>query len=426
VNRGASRKHILSIERTAVEEHWEIALENLRRAIDFVKANLRITHAKILPYNACLVPLAFYFFASQSKAHDDTKRRELEEWFWRASVSTRYDQAAETKLADDIEKMGSLASGRDAMFDYVTPALSTERIAAQKLNLGSAFCKTILCALNYRGPKEFKDSTPVVLTSFSKFNSAELHHIFPKEFLRRHDNENYPERDSIANIALARASANKGYSSKAPSQYLTESKNSNLSDVLRTHFVDDLSESGLLDDDFETFLEYRAAQLLQELRKLTGEMTEVEADLSDNALRAVEKFESRLRGLIDQTLRRNNDDYWRTTGTDDLRDGVERRITQWLKENPNRKRSDVREIDFCQTFDYLKVIKSHWQSFEKVFLSRTDLEQYLKVIGNFRNALAHNREVDPATRQLALGALAWFDNAFAAGSSAAGPISSQG
>ena len=65
-------------------------------------------------------------------------------------------------------------------------------------------------------------------------------------------------------------------------------------------------------------------------------------------------------------------------------------------------------------FEYFKVIKSNWSIFEQVFRSKSDLEQYFKVIAEFRNALAHNRDVDAVTRQLAIGALAWFDKAFTA------------
>ena len=57
VQRGIRRKDILDIERSAVEANWDVTLENVRKAIDFLKGNVKVTHAKILPYNACIVPL---------------------------------------------------------------------------------------------------------------------------------------------------------------------------------------------------------------------------------------------------------------------------------------------------------------------------------------------------------------------------------
>lgn len=417
VQRGIRRKDILDIERSAVEANWDVTLENVRKAIDFLKGNVKVTHAKILPYNACIVPLAFYFSVVDPKSHDNLRRKELERWFWRASVSNRYDQALESKVADDIADMANLAEGKPALFDYIAPAISAERIASQRLNLGSAFCKTLLCVLNQRGPREFKDSAPVRLTSFSKFNSAELHHVFPKAYLKRHDKDNYPERDSMANIALARASANKEYSSKAPSKYLAKCSNDILDTVLKSHLINDANESGVLEDDFPTFVEYRSEQLLQEIRRLTGEMTEIEADMAESELGAVERFELRLRDLIDARLREANPDFWEKTASPEFRSRVEDRISAWIKTAPGRSRAGVREVDFLQMFEYFKVIKSNWSVFEEIFRSRSDLEQHFKVISEFRNALAHNREVDAVTRQLAIGALAWFDKAFTAANS---------
>ena len=414
VNRGIRRKEILGTDREVVEENWEATLENIKQAIDFLKNNVKVTHAKILPFNALLVPLAFYFSVVSPKEHSNDRRKQLETWFWRASVSNRYEAALESKIADDISEMAKFAVGDIPEFDYVAPVLTKDRIAAQKLYLGSAFCKTLLCVLNHSGPREFKDSTPVGLSSFSKFNSMELHHIFPKAYLKHSDNDNYPERDSIANIALARASANKEYSSKPPSEYLSKCGNDILDTVLESHLINDTDDSGVFDDDFNTFIEYRSEQMLQEIRRLTGEMTEIEADVAESELGAVESFELKLRELIHEQVSNSNPDYWEKTAPPDFRERIEGRIAGWVKASPGRTRSDAREVDFLQMYEYFKVIKGNWSEFKEQFRSRTDLEQHIKAIADFRNALAHNRDIDTVTRQLAIAALAWFNQVFVA------------
>ena len=87
-----------------------------RQAIDFLKNNVKVTHAKILPFNALLVPLAFYFSIAKPKDHTNARRKELETWFWRASISNRYEAALESKIADDLYRMfhvwmGGLSGG---------------------------------------------------------------------------------------------------------------------------------------------------------------------------------------------------------------------------------------------------------------------------------------------------------------------------
>lgn len=414
IQKSVQRKEILGIEKGSLKEQWEGVLESIRQAIDFLKSNLHVTHAKVLPYNSIVVPLTYFFHISKSKQHTDRVRNVLEQWFWKVSVGNRYDSSVETKIGDDIAEMEKLAHGEAPNFNYVSPLLSSERIAEQKLNLGSAFCKTILCILNNRMPKEFKDSSPVSLTSFSKFNAVELHHIFPQDYLKKHDKEHYPERDGMANIALARASANKAYWNKAPSSYLPGCKNPQLNEVLKSHFIEDKDASGLLEDDFEGFVQYRADRILDEMRRLTGHMAEVEADFKGNEARAIEKFELQMRELLDSVLRGTGLDYWQNTGSPEFRMGIEERIKGLLKSNPSKKREDLREVDFCQILEYLKVAKGHWSVFESIFKSKSDLEVHLKNVSNFRNALMHNREIDLSTRQLALGSLSWFDEVFKA------------
>lgn len=414
IQKAVQRKDILGIKKGQIEGNWDDVLESIRKTVDFLKTNLRVDHAKILPYNAIVVPLAFFFHSAGGKAQTDATRRALVQWFWKASVSNRYDSAAETKIGDDIAEMARLARGEAVEFKYVAPPLSADRIVEQRLNLGSAFCKTILCVLNHRQPKELKDSSPVSLTSFSKFNAAELHHLFPQAYLRKHDKERYPERDSMANIALARASANKEYSNKAPAKYLADCGNPQLEDVLRSHFIDDPKGSGILENDFEAFVQYRAERILEEMRRLAGEMEEIEADFTGDEGKAIEKFELRMRDLIDSTLGHEDPDYWEKTASPDFRARIEERIAAWLRANPARKRDEAREVDHCQVLDYLKIVKSHWNRLEPIFKSRSDLEAHLKNVSNFRNALMHNREIDLATRQLALGSLSWLDEAFKA------------
>ncbi|MBT3193739.1 MAG: DUF262 domain-containing protein, partial [Verrucomicrobia bacterium] len=140
LQKAVQRKDILSIKKGKIEESWDSVLESIRQALDFLRSNLRITHGKILPYNAIVVPLSYFFHATATKQHTDAVRNGLVEWFWKVSVSNRYDSAAETKIGDDIGEMGKLAVGKVPRFNYVAPPLSADRIADQRLNLGSAFC----------------------------------------------------------------------------------------------------------------------------------------------------------------------------------------------------------------------------------------------------------------------------------------------
>ncbi len=407
-----NRKAILNLPNGILEKNWESILEAIRQAIDFLKSSLSLTHAKILPYNAIVVPLSSFFYQAGSKSTTQRTRDELVLWFWKASVGNRYDSGAESKMAEDIREMLTLSEGGEALFNYLAPPITAERVIKQPLNTGAAFCKTILCALNYQRPLELKDSSPVSLTGFSKFNAAELHHFFPQAYLRKKDPDNYQDKDSMANIVLARASANKEYSDKAPSVYLRDCNNSTLDKALVSHLVDNADEAGLWRDDFESFIEYRAENIARKLRELTGEMDEIEiAVINDEAI-AIESFERRFRELIKSRL--PDESVWIKGLSSEFQASLEGRIQAWLRENPTRQRADADAVNFCQVLDYLKIVKANMDMFGDVIRSKSELEAHLKTISNFRNAVAHGREIDKSSRQLALGSLMWCGNIFEA------------
>jgi len=408
LRKAVNRRAILTIPNGDLEDNWLQILEAIRQAIDFLKSSLGIEHSKILPYNALIVPLAFHFHRAKLSATSQSIQSELTRWFWRASASNRYDSGAETKLVEDIREMDKLANGEKPEFNYVAPQITAERVIKQSINTGSAFSKTILALLLNHGPLELKNASPVAMSSLSKFNSSELHHFFPKAYLKRKDAGNYALKDSMANIVFASASANKEYADKAPSVYLKESGNQKLSETLASHLVLNSEESGLWKDDFDTFLEYRAENIVRKLRVLTGDMGEIEAAIVNDDSIGLERFERRFRNLIRRRL--EGDGEWLSSLSPDFQNLLDGRIQGWLRENPTRDELDVDPVKFCQILDYLKIVKSNRQAFRDVIPSTSDLESHLRTISNYRNALAHNRDIDDTTRQLALGALMWCDN----------------
>lgn len=435
LTRDVGKKSILGMPRESLEDNWPHVVEAIRKSIDFLQNDLRIVHAKILPYNGLIVPLAVFYFHGGAAATNASVIETLERWFWKASISNRYDSAAETKIREDLRDMLKLIDGASPDFDYLAPALTPDRVINQNLNTWSAFCKTILCMLNYQQPLELKNGSPVSLSGLSKYNAAELHHFFPKAHLWKKDRDNYVYKDSMANIVMSKASANKEYASSAPSEYLSKIVRSKLSahkehassapskhlskidkkrldKRLKSHFIYDGDAAGIWDDNFEQFVKYRAEQIVAKLRELSGELHEIEVSAMNDSLSPVERFESRLRELINQRMVQKPD--WIDDMGPEFRKALDSRISRWLRENPTRKAKDIEETNFFQLFDYYKVIKKHMPLFKDVILSKTDLQNHIDKISDYRNAIAHNRELEPSTKQLAIGALMWFENVFQA------------
>ena len=278
----------------------------------------------------------------------------------------------------------------------------------------NAFCKTILCVFADKKPLGWKNNMEVNLNnSFSKYNSKEFHHIFPRSYLKKIDSELNNFVDSVANIAFIPSGLNKEFSDLAPSKYIEKLKNNSLGKTVKTHLIEDIEKSGLLEDDFEKFLEYRAEMILNRINILTGEFGSIEKGMLENEGEEIDLFEKQIRKIIGFRLQKSSINYWDEKIPEEMKKSTDDRIRQWLSKHPGTSMEEIKPLDFCFIMDYFKIIKSNWDLFEPMFKSRTELEKHFLNINDFRNAIKHpGRKVDLATKKLAEASLIWFDQVF--------------
>jgi len=266
-----TKEDILSLGANEFINGWDESLESIRKTIDFIKNDLNISTLDILPYPDLLVPISKFYYIVGNESVSKNQKDELKKWFWRASISSRFDSAVDSKLERDKEIMKSISDEKSPEYNYTYPQRSIEDIIERKYSLRNAFVKTVLCLYSSLGPKNVVDGTPVSPDSFSKYKSREMHHIFPRNYLEERDVDN-EKIDSIANIMFLPANVHKeGEFKNRPSEYLESIENESLEDDLNTHLIPSLEESGLLDNEFDKFLDYRARQIRNKLREVTGE-----------------------------------------------------------------------------------------------------------------------------------------------------------
>ena len=405
IQKNCKRKDILNLTRKQLLDIWKKSTEAIKKSVDFLRKNLKITNSKILPYGSMLVSLSYFYYKLGNKNETNVQRKMLIDWFWKASISSRFDSAVEGKIAEDIKKIDKLLNNQDVVFNYIIPKITEERIIEQNYSLRSAFCKTIMCLYANQKPKHLENNMPVDFNAFSKFNAVEYHHIFPQNYLKIHQPENFDSKDSIVNIAFVPSGTNKKFRDNAPKKYLEELNNPLIDEALRSHLIPEYKESGLLDNDFTKFINYRTKFILKKIKSLVGEFTTVEKGMLESEEKQVDIFESTIRDLIDTKIK------WEDLSKD-FTEKVEERITQWLNKHPSEKRESVRPIVFCLIMDYFRIIKMNWTLFEPTFKSRTELEKHFLHINELRNAIKHSRKVDLATKKLAEASLVWFEQIF--------------
>lgn len=265
------RQDILGLESERVKNEWKQVIESIRKSIDFLYNNLNIPELELLPYPSQLVPLSRFFYIMENEEPNKEQKEKLVRWFWKSSISNRFDSAVASKLEEDCVSMGNVTQNEPVDFQYSYIRRSVEDIKNQKYSLRNAFVKTVICLFSSQNPVNPVNNAPVSHDNFSNYKKTNMHHIFPKNYLRKQGVEN-DRIDSIANIMFLPANINKsGEFKDSPKEYLEDLDNPELEEALETHLIENLENSGLMENNYDQFLNYRAKQILNEFEEVTGE-----------------------------------------------------------------------------------------------------------------------------------------------------------
>lgn len=265
------KKSILSLNKYEFIAIWEEAINAIRYAIDHFRTFYRIPVSGLIPYDSLIIPFAFFFYNNKGIKPDDFQRKWLQDYFWRACLSSRFSSGVEGKLAQDIRKI-------EDILNYEIPDqernidISIETLKQNGyFSVGRAYIKSLICILSYFEPRSFDDDGKVILdNNYLKMSTSKnYHHFFPKAYLKKKKIAD-EKINHIANITLVDDFLNKRkIRDKAPSIYMSNfaKENPNLSKTMKTHLITDLNRFGVWIDDYDLFFEERLKEIREELKK---------------------------------------------------------------------------------------------------------------------------------------------------------------
>ena len=265
-----TRKDILKLDKKAFIDIWEEAIDSIQNAIEYFRNSYRIPVSKILPYNALVVPFAYFYYKHPNKPVKDMKKY-LYDFFWRVSFSERYSSSLEGKISQDIRRIDRILKGEFPKYEHQLDISKEAIIENGGFNANRSFIKAILCIMAYQEPKSFSDNSIVRINNdwLKRANSKNYHHFFPKAYLKKEGEEEF-YINHILNITIVDDFLNKNrIRAKAPSKYMNEFKNENneLDKTMETHLINDLEEFGVWDDNYDFFFEKRAEIFKEEFKK---------------------------------------------------------------------------------------------------------------------------------------------------------------
>ncbi|MGN0409299.1 MAG: DUF262 domain-containing protein [Lachnospiraceae bacterium] len=273
IKKSCRRRDILSVDKKAFINAWSDVDKAFDDAIDYMKSYYGIPVSKLLPYDALLVPIVYYFYFNKTKPTGKNALR-LQDYFWRCVLTKRFTEGAEGKLATDCANViEPILKDIDPDEKNLEPIdISYDSIKKNGVfSLSSAYVKGLVCILAAQHPKSFADGASVIIDNawLSQSNSKNYHHFFPKAYMKK--KQALIDEDlvnHIANITIVDGYLNKNViKDKAPSQYMAKFKQDNnaLEATMQTHLID-VNSFGIWNDDYSLFFENRIKKIQEQLK----------------------------------------------------------------------------------------------------------------------------------------------------------------
>jgi len=255
-------------------QDWEKIVKGTHLLVQFLEEE-KVLDGDRLPTESVLAPIAaLWAQAPTSLDEGGNVRTLLRKYLWRAFFTDRYDRSVPTAVLQDYRALRKIIVEREQnvevpIFDeqiYPLPTieqLKEARWPKYRDRLGRA----ILLLSIRGGARDLADGSSI---SFQNIKGREYHHVYPKGWIRRkYGEENKANR--ALNCILITPTTNRVISDRDPLTYLMDRCEASLlgeEEIRRrllTHFID---YETLKKNDYEYFLEKRAAAVEEAIRKL--------------------------------------------------------------------------------------------------------------------------------------------------------------
>lgn len=266
----AAPESLLKLNGQAVRESFSRIVNGVKGAVDYLRTHFNVFSLDNLPFPTLIVPLSVFFAVdgNAEAAYNDKQRQTINRWFWRSAFSKRYSAGVLRNLKADIDEMEKLRLGQDSAIGHFDVTVPITFFMENVFGMGNVNTKSFVLMLAQARPRSFVSGAPLDLSEKLKSsNKVEFHHLMPRAFLKTSAQDAYPD-SILANFAFLSRADNRQLGGSAPSAYKSRMA-PNIEEILTSAICPET----LFTDDYERFVEARAALLLIEaVRLCTGDL----------------------------------------------------------------------------------------------------------------------------------------------------------
>ncbi|MEF8832756.1 MAG: RNA-binding domain-containing protein, partial [Candidatus Thermoplasmatota archaeon] len=264
--------YLNNITAKQIEQVWEGAKEAFRDTFDFFENYLHLKGPTLIPYSYFYITISSYFYKNDDPDYDFLKK-----YFWYYSFHNEQKLKHTQHLRyDHLELLEDVKQGEE--FEFEPFMLDRNDLREASYSYSGRFSRAILSLLSSQDPKDWTHPDKSVLADvyYHLRDKPNLHHIFPRGFVKSYPGDNELDEDSLMNIAYIPQITNLEISDKNPIDYLKDYDREGFEEVLETHLIPEIILEWSRNDELghkylDEFIEKRIKIFEDELReKLEG------------------------------------------------------------------------------------------------------------------------------------------------------------
>jgi hypothetical protein len=249
--------------------------ESIKLASDYLVDRLKVFDFSLLPYENMVSLLALFFFWNNRAQPNKLQREQIRRWFWHTAVLKRYAGSGYRRniLSDAafFKRLGETRRGRYEINERA-PASS---LLTEDYRRGSALSRSFQLLLAAHRPRYITNGEEMPLGPVaSASNAKELHHIWPRDLLKR--NKVPPRRyHALSNICYLVAHDNRSFGAQPPRKYLEKFQSErHFGRAMRSHLIVHTTDSAIWDQrvrrGFNQFIAERSKRIQRAFNEAAG------------------------------------------------------------------------------------------------------------------------------------------------------------
>ena len=253
---------------TEIQNGLKRAMKHIDFTLNLIAGRLGLDHDRVL-FGRYSIPVIVRYLDRINGELDRDDSDKLLFWFAQAGMWGRFSGSTESAIDRDLAKLEGPDGGFDALIEELHLSQGGLRVRAGHFgswSRGARFYPLLYMLTRVSGTRDFCSGIELKATMLGKMSSLELHHIFPKSRLNRHDKGySRPQINALGNYCFLTKDCNLRIRDRLPEKYLLECEERHPG-VLRSQWIPMDTELWKM-DRYLDFLEARKVLLAEAANK---------------------------------------------------------------------------------------------------------------------------------------------------------------